>query len=138
MCKNNMIENKKYPSQPFNWLLFLISLPMALIGILTLLSKTTESSWTTTPVYIIWALLPVFFYTEILKFRQGYSKISVTTDKLFKCRVSGTDEVFYVKADSEQELELFFGTMMEGKNVFTEEANIKLLSFDMEIPKEKK
>lgn len=129
-----MTEQKTYPFQPLNWFLFITSLPIAVGGIRSLIDRLPTENWTTTVLHITWVLLPIYFYTEIIKYRSGYSKISITTKKLFKCRASGTDEVFYIRADTEAEVELFFETTLDGKNVFIEEANIKLLGFDMEIP----
>ena len=129
-----MTQNKTYPTQPLNWILFLISVPVALAGIHGLLNRPFEQGWLTTAMHVVWLFSPLYFYTEIMKYRQGYSKITVTTNKLFKCRVSGTEEVFYLRADSEQEAELFFETILEGKTVFIEETNIKLMGFEMAIP----
>ena len=132
-----MIEQRKYPSQPLNWFLFLISIPIALGGAYTLITHNYNSTnWTTGIPPFVWLFGPFWFYFEIMRKREGYIKVMALTKKLFKCRVRGTEEVFYVKADSESEVELFFETMMEGKTVFIEEANIKLISFDMEIPGE--
>ena len=132
-----MTENKTYPSQPLNWFLFMLSLPIALGGIQGLMSRTITEGWVTTAGHVIWVFLPLYFYTEIMKYRQGYSKISITTNNLFKCRVQGTEEVFYLRADSEQEAELFFETILEGKTVFIEESSIKLMGFEMALPNQK-
>lgn len=132
-----MTESKQYPSQPLNWFLFMVSLPIALAGIAVLAKTTyTMENWSDVIPPIIWLGAPLYFYTEIMKFRHGFTKVSVKTGKMFKCRVSGTDEIFFLNADTEKEAELFFETMLEGKNVFIEESNIKLMSFDMELPKE--
>jgi hypothetical protein len=133
-----MIEHKQNPSQPFNWFLFGLSFIISLGGIYAVTHKGLDEHWTASIFNFIRIICPVFFYTEILKHREGFTKVAITNNKLFKCRVSGTEEVFYLKADSEQEAELFFETIMEGKNVFIEEANIKLVGFDMQIPKEAK
>lgn len=132
-----MIEQRRYPSQPLNWFLFFISIPIALGGAFTLITHSYNSTnWTQGIAPFVWLFGPAWFYFEIMRKREGYIRVSATTKKLFKCRVRGTEEVFYVKADTENEVDLFFETMMEGKIVFVEEANIKLISFDMEIPSE--
>ena len=46
-------------------------------------------------------LSPIWFYSERKKFYSGYTEVSTTINKLFKCRTSGTDEIFYLAADSE-------------------------------------
>ena len=129
-----MIENKQNPSQPLNWFLFCVSVLFCLLGIIMLLHNPADQTWRIKLSLVIWVLSPLYFYNEIVKYREGFTKVSVTTDRMWKCRVSGTDEVFYIKADSEKEAELFFETMLEGKNVFIEESNIKLLGFNIQTP----
>ena len=135
-----MIENKTYPSQPFNWFLFLISIPIAFVGLHAIIHKPFDERAIETAMHVVWLFGPIWFYSEIQKYKQGFTKVMVTTNKLFKCRIRGTDEVFFLKADTEQEAELFFETMkdaLDGKQVFIEESNDKIVGFDMEIPKEK-
>ena len=78
-------------------------------------------------------LSPIWFYSERKKFYSGYTEVSTTINKLFKCRTSGTDEIFYLAADSEEEAELYFETTTENKQVFIEELPNKLLGFEMKI-----
>ena len=129
-----MTENKENPSQPFNWLLFIASIPISAANMIALKNGYYQHGWVGIVFCIMGILLPIYFYNEILKHHEGFSKIVIRTDKIFKCRVSGTDEVFYLRADSEEEADLFFETTMEGKNVFIEESNIKLMGFEMTIP----
>jgi hypothetical protein len=126
------------PSNFLNWLFFFVSLPIAISGIYWFVhNDVSRQNWYQGGSALFYLILPLYFYGEVMKSKEGYTKVVITKDKLWKCRVSGTDEIFYVKGDTEAEVELFFETMMGGKNVFIEEANINLMSFDMEIPKEK-
>ncbi len=134
-----MTTKKPYPSNVLNWIFFTVSLPLVVASLHWFVHHDlTRQNWTEGAQPLFWFIMPLYFYGEIMKSKEGYTKVEVTQSKLWKCRVSGTDEVFYVKGDTEQEVELFFETMMEGKNVFIEESNIRLMGFDLEIPKENK
>jgi hypothetical protein len=69
----------------------------------------------------------------MVKFRCGYTEIVTKTNHLFKCRVRGTDEVFFLQADEESEAETYFEYALPGKQVFIEESDIKMVKFDMKV-----
>ena len=75
----------------------------------------------------------VYFVVEIYKYGTGYTEITTTEYKLFKCRESGKDEAFMMFADSVEELERFFECAHPNKVVFIEEAQMSGKSVQMKI-----
>ncbi len=128
-----MIENKEYPFQPFNWLLFIFSIPVAMGGLSNLIMGN-HADYYGMAFATVMLLSPLYFYIQTREFNAGYSKVTLTRTLLFKCRVQGEDEIFYLRADSEEEAELFFQTTLEGKTVFIEDSKIKLYGFEMVTP----
>jgi hypothetical protein len=93
----------------------------------------TALGWFDYLMCMIGSTAPFYFYGEITKFKCGYSQIVTKTNHLFKCRVSGTDEVFFLQADEEEEAETYFAHALPGKQVFIEQSDIKMVKFDMDV-----
>ena len=70
---------------------------------------------------------------EMLWYEAGYTIVTTTEYKLFKCTEEGKDEPYMMFADSEEELEIFFQETQPNKNIRIEEAEMKGRSIQMKI-----
>lgn len=73
------------------------------------------------------------FISDVLKYKEGYTIITTTQYKLFKCRKSGEEEAFMMFADSEEELERFFQLTQPNAKFFIETAEMTGKSIQMKV-----
>jgi hypothetical protein len=131
-----MKTQKRNPSQPLNWTLFILSVPLALLHLISVLASVQpilDREMLTNIGTVIILVYPVLMWTEILKHKEGFTHVKTEIGFIFKCRISGKDKSFYVKADTEEEVNLYFQTTMPNKIVFIEESHIPIVGFDMKI-----
>jgi len=111
---------------------FILTIPVAIVSVLTMIHSPVLG-WFDYLMCLIGTAAPVYFYGELMKFKCGYTEIVTKTNHLFKCRVSGTDEIFFLQADEEEEAETYFAHVLPNKQVFIEESDIKMVKFDMKV-----
>ena len=70
---------------------------------------------------------------EMLWYEAGYTIVTTTEYKLFKCLEKGKDEPFMMFADSIEELEFFFEQTQPEKKFYIEEAEMKGKSIKMKV-----
>lgn len=74
-----------------------------------------------------------FLVFSMLEAESGYTIITTTEYKLFKCREKEGDEPFMMFADSIEELERFFEETQPDKKIIIEEAELTGKSIQMKI-----
>ena len=74
-----------------------------------------------------------WFIGEMLWHDSGYTIITTTEYKLFKCKESGKEEAFMMFADSAEELEYFFEVSEPTKKIHIEEAEMTGKSIQMKV-----
>jgi hypothetical protein len=74
-----------------------------------------------------------WFIREMLWHDSGYTIITTTEYKLFKCKESGKEEAFMMFADSTEELEHFFEVTEPTKKIYIEEAEMTGKSIQMKV-----
>lgn len=74
-----------------------------------------------------------WFIGEMLWHDSGYTIITTTEYKLFKCKESGKEEAFMMFADSTEELEYFFEVTEPTKKIYIEEAEMTGKSIQMKV-----
>lgn len=70
---------------------------------------------------------------EMLWYEAGYTIVTTTEYKLFKCLEKGKEEPFMMFADSIEELEFFFDQTQPDKKFYIEEADMKGKSIQMKV-----
>lgn len=74
-----------------------------------------------------------FLVFSMLESESGYTIITTTEYKLFKCREKNGEEEFMMFADSIEELECFFEETQPDKKIIIEEAEMTGKSIQMKI-----
>lgn len=70
---------------------------------------------------------------EMLWYEAGYTIVTTTEYKLFKCKESGKEDAFMMFADSIEELEHFFEVTEPTKKIYIEEAEMVGKSIKMKV-----
>ena len=73
------------------------------------------------------------FIGEVFRHSTGYTVVTTTEYKLFKCLEKGKDEPFMMFADSSEELEQFFAITQPDKKFHIEDAEMNGKSIQMKI-----
>ena len=117
--------------------LTVIAFPLALSGLLALKAQwMNETLWSDigkTAANSFMILIEISFLSEIFKHDAGYTTVTTTEYKLFKCKESGKEEAFMMFADSIEELEHFFEVSEPTKKIHIEEAEMTGKSFQMKV-----
>lgn len=117
--------------------LTVIAFPLALTGLLALkeqwLSETLWSDIGKTAANSFMILVEIQLLSEIFKHDAGYTIVTTTEYKLFKCKESGKEEAFMMFADSTEELEHFFEVTEPTKKIYIEEAEMTGKSIQMKV-----
>ena len=119
------------------WILLIFNFTFSLIAIESLKTLAMHgmlmSNYADTLRAIMTITFELYFLAEIFRVKEGYTIISTTQYKLFKCRESGKEETFMMFADSEEELETFFEYSQPNKRFFIEAAEITGKSIQLKI-----
>lgn len=114
-----------------------VGFPLALSGLLALkaqwLDETLWSEIGKTAANSFMILMEMSFLSEIFKQDAGYTIITTTEYKLFKCKENGKEESFMMFADSTEELEHFFEVTEPTKKIYIEEAEMTGKSIQMKV-----
>lgn len=117
--------------------LTVIAFPLALSGLLALKAQwINETLWTEmgkTATHCWMVLIEMMFISQIFKHDPGYTIITTTEYKLFKCKESGEEEAFMMFADSTEELQHFFDVTEPTKKIYIEEAEMTGKSIQMKV-----
>lgn len=117
--------------------LTVIAFPLALSGLLALKAQwMNETLWSDigkTAANSFMILIEISFLLEIFKHDAGYTIITTTEYKLFKCKESGEEEAFMMFADSMEELQHFFDVTEPTKKIYIEEAEMTGKSIEMKV-----
>jgi hypothetical protein len=117
--------------------LTVIAFPLALTGLLALKEQwINETLWTEmgqTAAHCWMVLIEIMFISQIFKHDAGYTVVTTTEYKLFKCKESGKEEAFMMFADSTEELEHFFEVTEPTKKIYIEEAEMTGKSIQMKV-----
>lgn len=117
--------------------LTVIAFPLALSGLFGLkaqwMNETLLSDIFTTAKNSLMILIEMSFLLEIFKHDAGYTIVTTTEYKLFKCKESGKEEAFMMFADSTEELEHFFEVTEPTKKIYIEEAEMTGKSIQMKV-----
>jgi hypothetical protein len=117
--------------------LTVIAFPLALTGLLALKEQwINETLWTEmgkTATHCWMVLIEIMFISQIFKHDAGYTVVTTTEYKLFKCKESGKEDAFMMFADSTEELEHFFEVTEPTKKIYIEEAEMTGKSIQMKV-----
>ncbi len=132
-----MTYDKKGFYYYFTRFISIFCLPAAIAGLVALkgqyIDGTLVSDYTTTIKSLFLVVVEAYFISEVFRHGSGYTMVSTTNYKLFRCRESGKEETFMMFADNEEELERFFEYTKPHKIVFIEEAEMEGKSIEMKI-----
>ena len=114
-----------------------ICFPLALSGLLALkaqwMNETLWSEMLKTASNSMMILIEMIWLGEVFRHDAGYTIITTTEYKLFKCKESGKEEAFMMFADSIEELEHFFEVSEPTKKIHIEEAEMVGKSIQMKV-----
>lgn len=117
--------------------LTVIAFPLALAGLLALKEQwINETLWTEmgkTATHCWMVLIEMMFISQIFKHDAGYTTVTTTEYKLFKCKESGKEDAFMMFADSTEELQHFFDVTEPTKKIYIEEAEMTGKSIQMKV-----
>jgi hypothetical protein len=115
----------------------ILGLPAALVGLLGLkglyINDALMSDYVLTVKSMFMIVFELYLIHEIFNHGSGYTIVSTTEYKLFRCRESGKDETFMMFADNMEELEKYFEYIHPHKIVFIEDAEMTGKSVEMKI-----
>lgn len=132
-----MVKQKKKLAYYTSFVLAIIAFPFALSGLLALKVQWVEGTLLTdllkTASNSLMVLIQIFMISDVFKYDAGYTEITTTEYKLFKCRESGDDSDFMMFADSEEELQTYFDVTQPNKKFLIEEAEMNAKSIKMKV-----
>lgn len=132
-----MMKQKKKAAYYVSFALAIIGLPLAIIALLALkvqwINDTLFTDILKTAGNGLAILIEMLLISDIFKYDAGYTEVTTTEYKLFKCRESGEDKDFMMFADSEEELQLYFQTTEPSKKFLIEEAEMNAKSIQMKV-----
>lgn len=129
------------PKRSLYWYIALLGtvilFPMSIVSLIILKQHAVEGTfwenWKSLIGAMVVVALNAAFFSDLFKYKEGYTIIKTTEYKLFKCRESGKDEAFMMFADREEELEKFFEITQPSKKFFIEPAEMTGKSIQMKI-----
>lgn len=144
-----MTKQKKKAAYYISLIVSIIGLPFAISGLLALkvqwMNDTLMSDMLKTAANSLMVMIEMMFIADVFKYDAGYTEVTTTEYKLFKCKESGKDEVFMMFADSEEELKYFLDITEPNKKFYIEQAEMtgksiqmKVLNGDIEYEKDEK
>lgn len=132
-----MVQQKKKLAYYVSFAFAVIGLPFAIIGLLALKVQWIEGTLLTdilkTASNSLMVLIELFLISDVFKYDAGYTEVTTTEYKLFKCRESGDEEHFMMFADSEEELQMYFDVTHPDKKFLIEEAEMNAKSIKMKV-----
>jgi len=132
-----MMKQKKKAAYYVSFALAIIAFPFALSGLLALKTQwindtlLTDIFQTASNSFLV--LVEMFFISDIFKYDAGYTEVTTTEYKLFKCKERGSEEPFMMFADSEEELQIYFDVAHPDKKFLIEEAEMNAKSIKMKV-----
>ncbi len=129
------------PKKGLYWYIALIAsgalFPMSIVSLIILkdnaFAGTFWENWKEMIGCMVTIALNSAFFSDLFKYKEGYTVITTTQYKLFKCRHSGEEEAFMMFADSEEELERFFEITQPTERIFIEPAEMTGKSIQMKV-----
>jgi hypothetical protein len=132
-----MTKQKKKTAYYISFVFAIIGLPFAISGLLALkaqwMSDTLISEIFKTATNSLMVLVEMMFISDVFKYDAGYTEVTTTEYKLFKCKESGSDEPFMMFADSEEELKHYFDVVHPSKKFYIESAEMTGKSIQMKV-----
>jgi len=132
-----MTKQKKPFAYYLSFIFAIVALPFAISGLLALkvqwMNETLLSEIGKTATNSLMLLIEMMFIADVFKYDAGYTEITTTEYKLFKCKESGKDDAFMMFADSEEELRSYFDIVHPSKKFYIEEAEMSGKSIRMKV-----
>lgn len=132
-----MTKQKKKVAYYISFIFAIIGLPFAISGLLALkvqwINDTLLSDIFKTAANSLMVLVEMLFISDVFKYDAGYTEVTTTEYRLFKCRESGKEDPFMMFADSEEELRQYFDVAHPTKKFYIETAEMTGKSIQMKV-----